>query len=231
MQISRWNYQILLLTCLLLLSCGQSKVDKTGDIPVIDIIGSLGEYEAIPVSQYITELEYIPLETRDDCLIGGWIGSIVTSTHIFVLNNKFCYAFGRDGRFLGQIGSAGQGPGEYSSLNDFTVDEKKRSLYLETSRTLLEYSWDNTFRQSINLPQNKYETPLNNIIFVRDNLFLGHSRNYKGDLNHNFILFDESSEIVKSFDNYMQFNRARLVGGQDDGSMKPYRKGEYVHVK
>jgi hypothetical protein len=231
MQIPRWNYQILLLVCLLLSGCGQNKVDKTGDIPVIDVLGSFGKHQAIPVSQFVSELEYIPLETRDDCLIGGWLGSIVTSTHIFVLGEKFCYAFDRNGRFLGQIGNAGQGPGEYPYLVDFTVDEKKHSLYFETLRTLLEYSWDGVFQQSINLPKDKHGTPLTNIIFVRDNLFLGHSRNYKGDLNHNFILFDDSSEVVKSFDNHVQFNRAHPIIGQDDRSMKPYRKGEYVHIK
>jgi hypothetical protein len=73
MDVHHWTFRILLPVCLLLLSCEQNSSDKTDDIPVIDIIGSFSKYEAIPVSRFVTELEYIPLETNDECLIGGWI--------------------------------------------------------------------------------------------------------------------------------------------------------------
>ncbi|MDL2278839.1 6-bladed beta-propeller [Parabacteroides sp. OttesenSCG-928-G07] len=232
MHTSHWHFQILLFAFLLLSGCGQNSSDKTGDIPVIDIIGNLGNYEAVSVSQFATELEYIPLETSYDCLIGEeYVGVIVTSTYIFVRGSKYCYAFDRDGRFLGQIGSYGQGPGEYTHLTSFTMDEKSQSLYLETSRTLLEYSWDGVFRQSIDLPKNKHETNLHDVSFVRDNLFIGHSPNYKGDLLYNFVLFDQSSEMIKLFDNYVQFNHPQGMVAWTDRSMNPYRIGERIYVK
>ncbi|MDL2266327.1 DUF4934 domain-containing protein, partial [Parabacteroides sp. OttesenSCG-928-G21] len=91
MIVFRSNYQILLLVCLLFSGCGQNKVDNTGDIPVIDIIGNLGNYEGVPVSRYITELEYIPLETNDNCLFAdeNW-ELLLTSTHIFVQGGRYC---------------------------------------------------------------------------------------------------------------------------------------------
>ncbi|MDL2266328.1 6-bladed beta-propeller [Parabacteroides sp. OttesenSCG-928-G07] len=232
MQIPRWDYHILLLVCLLLSGCGQNKVDNTGDLPVIDIIGNLGNYEAVPVSQYITELEYVPLETNYDCFIGEeYVGVIVTSTHIFVRGSKYCYAFGRDGQFLGQIGSYGQGPGEYIALYNFMVNEKTQSLYFETLRTILEYSLDGVFRQSINLPKDKHGSSLKRVSFICDSLFIGHFNNYKGDLPHNFVLFDRSSEVVKSFDNYVHFKPKRERTSIVNSSMEPYRIGERVFVK
>ncbi|MDL2277480.1 6-bladed beta-propeller [Parabacteroides sp. OttesenSCG-928-G07] len=232
MTISRWKFQILLPTCLLLLGCNQNSKDKTGDIPVIDIVGNLGEYEAIPVSQFVTELEYIPLETNNECFFAeeSW-ELLVTSSHIFVRGFRYCYAFDRNGRFLGQIGNLGKGPGEYSYLTGFSIDEKKQSLYLETLRTLLEYSWDGVFRQSINLPKNIHGSSLRDVSFVRDNLFMGHFRNHQGDLLHNFVLFDTSSKVVKSFDNYVQFNPKRFMTGWEHSSMKPFRLSEHIYVK
>ncbi|MDL2277479.1 6-bladed beta-propeller [Parabacteroides sp. OttesenSCG-928-G07] len=232
MTISRWNSQILLLVCLLLLSCNQNSKDKTGDILVIDIIGSLGEYEAIPVSQFVTELEYIPLETDNECFLAeeSW-ELLVTSSHIFVRGFRYCYAFDRNGRFLGQIGNLGQGPGEYSYLTGFTMDEKNQILYLETYRTILEYSWDGIFHQSIDLPKDMYKTPLRDISFVHKNLFIGHFRNHRGDLLHNFVLFDQSSEVIKLLDNYVQFKPKYEIVSWESRSMKSYRIGECVYVK
>ncbi|MDL2265615.1 6-bladed beta-propeller [Parabacteroides sp. OttesenSCG-928-G21] len=225
-------FHFLLSACLILLSCGQSSSDKTGDIPVIDIIENLGNYEKVPVSQYIAELEYISLETNDNCLFADEnLELLVTSTHIFVRGFRYCYAFDRNGQFLGQIGNYGQGPGEFNYLTGFTIDEKNQALYLETFRTLLKYSWDGVFHQTIELPKSIHGSSLHDVFFVRDNLFIGHFPNYKGDLFHNFVLFDDSSEVIKSFDNYVQFNRTREIAPWTDDSMKPYRIGKRIYVK
>lgn len=231
MDMTHWKFQILLPVCMLLLGCGQNSTDKASDVAVIEIVQHLGEYHAIPISRFTTELEYIPLETNDDCLEAGNLSDmIVTSTHIFVWGSRFCYAFDRNGRFLGKIGNVGQGPGEYSVLGGLSVDEKKQSLYLD-ARTLLEYSWDGVFRQSIVFPENEHGYSPQNVVFVRDNLFIGCYNNYSGVLSHNFILFDQSSEVVKLFDNYVEFHRPYIGGWWADRSIKPYRIGERVYVK
>ncbi|MDL2265157.1 RNA-binding domain-containing protein, partial [Parabacteroides sp. OttesenSCG-928-G21] len=92
-------------------------------------------------------------------------------------------------------------------------------------------SWDGVFHQSIKLPENIHGIPLCDNFFVRDNLFLGHFRNHKGDFLHNFALYNQSSEVIKSFDNYVQFNPKVLVTGWVNRCMKPYRIGEHIYVK
>jgi len=232
MKIYRWNFQLLLPACILLLGCGQNSTDKTGDVPVIEIVQNLGKYQAVPLSQFATELEYIPLETNENCLLSVGERLIVTSTHIFVWDGRVCCAFGRDGRFLNNIGSVGQGPGEYSRLIDFSMDEKNQSLYLQTLRSLLEYSWDGVFRRSIPLPEEEiYGTPPSGIFFVRDNLFIGHYRNHSGNLLHNFVLFDQASKVVKLFDNYRQFNLRFVTTSATSHCMKPYKIAGHVYVK
>ena len=160
--------QFFLLACMLL-SCHQNSMDKTEGITVIDVVNNLGKYRVIPVSDFISDLEYIPLETGDDCLVGESIRDIiVTSAYIFITGplglGSFCYAFSRDGKFVGEIGSVGQGPGEYKFIASLSIDEKNQSLYPEASvRNLLEYSLDGVFRKTNLFP---------NLFSIWENMFL-----------------------------------------------------------
>ena len=76
------------------------------------------------------------------------------------------------------------------------------------------------------------ESPLDMVSFVRDNLFIGHVPNYNGSEIHNFLLFDKSGQVVKSFDNHVQLNRAKpMFFFASDCSMQPFSISERVYVK
>ena len=207
MKLSRFMLLIWLPIHLLLSGCCQTVADSADGLAEIDIVNSLGKYHAIPVSEFVTELEYIPLETGNDCLIARVENVIVTSTHIFITSRNRCYAFDRVGRFIRQIGGIGQGPGEYTNLSGISIDEINRSLYLETPRNLLEYSWDGGFRRSIQKPvQNEFHAE--KTVFVRDGVFIGHYPNPYGNDMYHYQLFNESGQVVKSFDNPVRFEPA-----------------------
>jgi hypothetical protein len=215
--------------------CNQTMIEETGGIAVIDVVNNLGKYQAIPASEFVTELEYIPLETTDTCLISGVRQIIVTTTYIFVTGNigfnSVCYAFNRDGRLIGQIGRVGQGPGEYINIAGLSIDEKSKTIYLETPYTLLEYSWDGVFRQSINKPQNMNKAPVKEVFFVSDSLFIGHVPNNRGNEMYKFSLFDQTGQAVQSFDNHEKFERTGNFYTISDYSMRPFRVSERIYVK
>ena len=241
------RFQVWLPVCMLLLSgCRQTGMDRTGHIAVIEVVQNLGKYQTIPVSEFVAGLEYIPLETGDDCLIGVEENEYyvtVTATHIFISGQYYCYAFGRDGRFLNRIGNRGQGPGEYSSILGLSMDEKNRTLYLQAAGgALLEYSFDGVFRRSIKIPANAYQLSsnpdnppsvfsLNNVFFVHDNLFIGHVSNHRGNEKYNFHLFNDSGQVVKSFENHRLFNRTSSIFSPDDRAIKPFRISENMYLK
>ena len=241
---STYLFRILILLPLCsLLGCRQNSNNKADDIVVIDVINNIGKYQDIFISEFVSELEYIPLETSENCLIAGVRSILVTPTHIFAQIHLSvggsvilpgatrCYAFDRNGRFLCEIGRVGQGPGEYQSILGLFIDEKSQLLYIETHRTLLEYSYDGVFRRSIRKPQNKNEFPIREVMFVRDNLFIGHSPNYRGNEPYNFVLFNDSGRIIKTFDNHIKFEQTNDGFSTTDQSMPPFRVSEYIYVK
>ena len=108
------------------------------------------------VSEYASSIEYIPLETTEDCLIGDDFSLIVASKDIFVhsFKNQKIYRFDRNGKYLNMIGKKGQGPGEYICPYSIYVDEASRECFsLDTfSESIYVYEYDGTFKRKIHLP-------------------------------------------------------------------------------
>ena len=82
----------------------------------------------------VESVEYIPLETKDNCLIGAVSRYDVSKNYILVYCNKSksVYLFRRNGSFVRQISSLGQGPEEYIGIYDVFIDENKNELILCT---------------------------------------------------------------------------------------------------
>lgn len=102
----------------------------------------------IPISQFAEDVEFIPLETTDDCLIGdACIVSSITQKDIFIFDYERCYHFDRDGKFLNAIGAKGNGPGEYTKPMKCIVDTLNQWVYFPDHWTgrLLKYDYSGNF--------------------------------------------------------------------------------------
>lgn len=65
----------------------------------------------------------VPLETKDDCLIGKVTKLIYQNNLIYIADNlsKSVFVFDLSGRLVSKIHSVGNGPGEYANISYFTV--------------------------------------------------------------------------------------------------------------
>ena len=80
----------------------------------------------------INYLKYIPLETTDECLIGGINKTIIKNSRIYVGDFSIAnalFVFDLNGRFLFKIARMGHGPGEYIRIVDFDI-QTNGDIYL-----------------------------------------------------------------------------------------------------
>ena len=83
--------------------------------------------DVLNLSDFAESIELIPLETRDDCLI-GWIPEIIATKNHYVLISgigptdfQHLYVYDKKGKFIRQISSRGQGGEEFLEVRDFDV--------------------------------------------------------------------------------------------------------------
>lgn len=123
--------RLLYILCLMaFISCNKqtetkqtTKVTETG-IPVISI--SCEKNQVLNLSEFADSIEIIPLETNDECLI-GWIPKIIATRNHYLLISAIgydfqkLYVFDKQGNFIRQISSRGQGGEEFYEVRNFDV--------------------------------------------------------------------------------------------------------------
>lgn len=85
----------------------------------------------------VTDIQYIPLETREDVLIGS-IDKILfqnNAFYIFDRLNKSIYTFNSEGKILSVINKEGNGPGEYAEIIDVDVDKDGNVYVADNGKT------------------------------------------------------------------------------------------------
>ena len=108
------------------------------------------------LSQDLIEIKkIIPLETSDENLMSNASKVFNIRDTYFVLDKKFSnlLVFNSSGKFLGNIGKLGRGPGEYQDLTDVVLDRDRELfvLYSQKDMSLFEYTLDGEFVRKVKL--------------------------------------------------------------------------------
>lgn len=118
------KYQVCVLILLIFASC-QTRNNGEPDIAIVPI--------RLEWDKVVDELDYssmvedsvlvIPLETRDDCLIGEMTKMVYQNNLIYVSDNvsKAIYVFDETGKLVTKLRAVGNGPGEYLNITSFVV--------------------------------------------------------------------------------------------------------------
>ncbi|MEC7754797.1 6-bladed beta-propeller [Roseivirga sp. UBA1976] len=127
----------------LLLSCSPSKKDN--NLAFIDI--PVEAAKEIKLSTVAMEVDSIALETLENNLISRVINVVHNDGSLFVGDINALFKFTWEGKFIKQIGSIGQGPGEYLNVSDIALDKEKGYIYLASnlSQKIVCYDTDGNF--------------------------------------------------------------------------------------
>lgn len=100
--------------------------------PKTKILVDLSQIDELKLSKiFNSKAEYIPLESQENYLIGDVNKLILTDSFIVIAdyyNTVSVFIFRRTGEFVSQISSQGNGPYEYSTIQDFYFDEDKMEV-------------------------------------------------------------------------------------------------------
>lgn len=126
-------------------------------------------------SELFDTVEFVPLETREACLIKKITKLQVIKDRIYVLDQgtHAVYVFNKQGKYLWKINSIGRGPQEYNKIIDFDISPDNMHLYLFANypSKLMEYDSLGTFIKEEKIELN------GNSIAVQDNYLNIHTAN------------------------------------------------------
>ncbi|MDL2244588.1 6-bladed beta-propeller [Parabacteroides sp. PFB2-10] len=143
--------KIILLALIVLSSCVLNNkknevetVESNNDTYIIDI-DNVKKEGIIKTSSLFKDVTTIPLETKENCLIGEISNIQITDDYIFVLDKKHAeslYGFHKNGSFFMKYGNVGHGPGEYLSISDFTINKDDHEILIFDNHSMKVLCYD-----------------------------------------------------------------------------------------
>lgn len=127
-----------------------------GDSVLICNAGNVKQVSSLPWNMLLKSVSIVKLDNSpEEALIEFGKCIITTENYIGVHEIGPFKLFKRDGTFLREIGSVGQGPGEFTYLCDAKIDEQSRQIFLlpMLASQVLVYDFNGNFVSTIPLPE------------------------------------------------------------------------------
>lgn len=170
--------------------------------------------EPIALSSFASTIEYIPLETTDECLLRPHAGFYLTDKYIIAVDAIHgAYLFNREnGKFIHQITKRGQGPGEFSFKCESLYGFKDGILYLNDgeywrgidveSKQIVE-----KIRKPVYVYEGKYNF-ISNPWPYGDSLYLGYVNNITGHIDTKLVVFNKEGVVQSEEKNYIYYDKS-----------------------
>lgn len=113
---------------------------------------NINDTSAVNISTIAESYQVVPLETADTCLISRISQLQKANDYLFVIDgNSRILQFGSNGDFIRQIGRRGKGPGEYTSVGYFALDDKNHFILVSSGSQILCYDYEGKFMRSLSV--------------------------------------------------------------------------------
>ena len=129
------SLSLILLVTLVTFCFGIQKDDK---ILKLDILAET-KYELKNLSEVSSDIQYIPLQTTDNSLMGVVRRIRVTDKNLYISTVDQVFCFNKDGQYLNKLNKRGRGPGEYSNLFDFDISYDDNYIVIISLQCLMIY--------------------------------------------------------------------------------------------
>ena len=147
-----------------------------------------------------------------------------SDSDIFISDGNKLLQFDRSGKFIRQIGSQGRGPGQYTQIADFCIDENKRNIYIIGGRFVLQFDFDGEFKGSSN-----YEWTSLRFMQVDTGKFIFYLGSYPAKTNDTVYSWYITDLHCKPVTKLMNFHKRVNVPGMRIGRTPLYSFNKNSH--
>ena len=144
---------ILISAILIAVSCGSNSAsNQQNEIKVISLESAIGNEQVVHLSEVASAVDYIPLETSKESLVGKAMHIVLENDVIYLpeVGTQKLSRFSLSGEYLGSVGKRGRAFGEYVGLDGFSFDYDYQTgieMIYDRSKKLIEYYPDGSIKE------------------------------------------------------------------------------------
>lgn len=202
----------LTLIVLLIFSCkNNSKTESSvtavdpGKFFEIDLEKGFDNKQTVPLSQIASDVEYIVLETGEECMVRPVVRYYFTDSLILIRNFDHILKYSHDGKFIKRIGASGRGPGEIDVIRNMSVLPDKKTLTVQKNyqREMLFFSFTGELIKTLN-----YEPQIESFKILPDGNYLTYESGADGTEEIMFCLMNQNWDTLSTVSNYSKWTSA-----------------------
>ncbi len=184
----------------IIVSCSQPESAKKKSVEIINLKEAYENRESITINDISINIEYIKLETKDECLTATRLTVYSNDQYLITIDREKILLFDRkDGKFIREIGHKGNGPWEYSrTYNVNPFNEGKNIIYAGRNKKRYGYSLNGQMKDTLSIPDLVSE-----IGNINDSIFAAFLPDYQGGEKNKIVIFNDKDSIIKTFPNYL----------------------------
>lgn len=140
-------------TAFLVASCeGGEAVDVAEGASTVFVEPLIGSEQVVGLSEVASKVEYIPLETSQESIVGDLRHARIENNVIYLPDHRInkLSRFSLDGKYLGDVGRYGRAYGEFVSIGGFSFDfdyDTGAELVFDRDKKLIEYHKDGSVKE------------------------------------------------------------------------------------
>jgi hypothetical protein len=170
------NQALTMVLSLLVMACSGPKQEQSNEIIKIDVLKAFDNQKNVKLSEFIREIEFIPLESTKDSWFRYSENYIVGKKYVMVGDAERAHVvlFDRQGKFIRTIGTKGEGPGELIEprISIMDPDEEFIFVYDVVQGNLVEFSIEGQFIKEIGIKKITPARYISGIQFINENEFV-----------------------------------------------------------
>ncbi|TKG94930.1 6-bladed beta-propeller [Puteibacter caeruleilacunae] len=198
---NKWKF-IGFIVVMLASGCSFTKDNQEKEELLVFNVNDTENIRSVNISELgIEDIEYVPLETREDLHIRK-IKAVRLNGDIFLNDNdKNLRRFSIEGKYLNDIGQCGRGPGEFSSINEFSIDRVTGDIFVKPllGNKILRFSASGALKDDFVAPNR-----VRHIEHVRGQIVC-YAPNINGAIDSSLVIIDEEGRELKRLRNKYQY--------------------------